>query len=839
MSTLSLLTIVMGGVGSWVTEQIDTTIGKFESFILPEISTALSLSEGVAQIAALAPYVADSAKPYQLQGERLRLQQRLIELDRVAGDINNLDFGNELKKRLKKLLESLNELMSKVEEELFLREDILALQFDISSFISSLKEDEASYYTNNPSRLLLEKIISKLFMLTEVQSSYRVTFHAQLKEEIEQLSQYVPPAVINKVSDIVEKLHSGDQKINGIRLRKAFLVASIRAQSEELTNHVNSFVGMLQKDVSNQRNRVKDFVARGRFWMMLVSLLVAGGLLYTYMFTFRMTRDLETVSQEMTRLAEGNTGTGQISIQRNDEIGELASAFIVFRSDAIRMTEVSRKIAEQTKLLEAIFNQIEDGLSVFSRDQKLIAWNHRYLEIFDLLPSQIKMGMKLNELQLLMSREAHINLDIRHEQLDIHDINSARPFSAQTFERHYQNGKVIEFRSQPMIEGGFVTLYRDLTERRTIEGQLQHAQKMEVLGQLTGGVAHDFNNLLAAQLGSLQLMMLSPSLDPIQQRHLERALRVSEKGVILVQRLLAFSRKQKLHPEIIDTNDLIEGMLDLVEYSVGQNIQVRTRLTANKPLLLVDPSQLENALLNLGLNSSAAMPTGGTLTFLTKIDNRENQDYVAIQVIDTGTGIPDDIRDRVLEPFFTTKPIGKGSGLGLSMVYGFVKQSGGDMTIESRMGEGTKISLIMPLATNLDSNKYRSTNQKAMQFDLKEGESILLLEDDPDVSESIAGLIKQLGFNCSHFNRAETALEQLISGSVQPQLVLSDVNLRGEMSGVELIRKLAINKIYIPIVLTSGLPRETLQQKYSLKPSDPFLQKPISLDMLRQLVRGD
>ena len=214
---------------------------------------------------------------------------------------------------------------------------------------------------------------------------------------------------------------------------------------------------------------------------------------------------------------------------------------------------------------------------------------------------------------------------------------------------------------------------------------------MEVLGQLTGGVAHDFNNMLAALLTNLQLLDTAPELSAKQQRYLRRSIRVAEKGVTLIERLLAFSRKQLLHPESLDINDLIMGMLDLVEYSMAPGIDIQTNLRADAPVF-VDPSQLENAILNLAVNSSAAMPHGGRLVFETRKQARPGslKTWVALIVEDTGVGIPPKMQERVLEPFFTTKPAGQGSGMGLSMVYGFVNQSRGQMHLKSTPGRGTR-----------------------------------------------------------------------------------------------------------------------------------------------------
>ncbi|OZG72576.1 hypothetical protein BTA51_15815 [Hahella sp. CCB-MM4] len=856
---LALLTLSMGLVGWLVTRQTADTVYRFESQTLPEISTALNLSEGVAQLAALSPYVADAARPFLLQNERTRLEQKFHELKLVAANIRDDNFRSELEERLNRLFGFVSELITIVEDELFLREDVLALRFDIDDLtlgVSAADSTANSDQESAPDSALMA-FVGTLDHLTQPDQLRLANPNVVEFQEARSALAGIDNATVSaKAENLLKTVHLSHQRLSEFRRRKPYLIASIRAQSEELTGQVNLFVGDLQKSVVRQRESVAEAVNQGQGWILLMSLLMLGAFIYSARFNYGVTRDLEAVTRDMTKLAEGNTDTPEPTIDRSDEIGDLARSFSVFRRDALQMRKVSQDLKAQTKLLETVFNQIHDGLSVFSRDQRLIAWNRRYLEIFELSPDEVYANMGLSEVQSIMSRQPHRNLTIDRHPIDMEDLNLARLESAQTFERHYDSGKVIEFRSQPMPEGGFVTLYRDLTERRTMEQQLIQSQKMEVLGQLTGGVAHDFNNLLAAILGSLQLLNQGPELEENQQRQIQRALRVTEKGVALVQRLLAFSRKQQLYPERTNVDELLEGMMDLIEYSVGQNIDVTTDLQAATGEVFVDPSQLENAILNLALNSSAAMPEGGKLIFRTRIlpqvtEDRgqsrneqrndhelKNGDTVSLTVEDTGSGIPRDLQERILEPFFTTKPVGKGSGLGLSMVYGFATQSGGHLDIDSAPGKGTRISLTFPLDRHITA-PMPSEQDTFLRVNIPSNARIAVVEDDPDVQATIVQQLETFGFSTDCYERAEDLLKVMFASSdgvfPLPDMVITDINLQGTMSGVDLLAECRQRFPDLIVVLTSGMPREILESRYGLKANDPLLPKPISQATLKKL----
>ena len=818
--SITVVALFMVAIG-WQSMRIsEASLSEFEAQTLPEISTALTLAESVAQLAAAAPYTAGSARPFQLQTESERLNRRITDLRSVADNLKDTAFRAQIEERLESLETTLDELVELVHEELYIREDSLAQQFAIRQILPT---------TSQQKTLQEYQVLAWLLRLIEKPG--------QVAQQIVQELNILDASP--EVKRIAESLLKAQQRLNDIQDRKSYLLISLRAKSEQLSAQVSEFVGALQKQVSRQRLEVGQVVANGQLWLMGISLFLVVGLSLLYRSSRRMTRDLESVTQDMEELSLGQVDLRNPQVKRNDEIGTLANAFEVFRRDAIRRLEVSAELSEQKRLLETIFDNMNDGLSVFSEKGLLIAWNKGYEALFDIQSDQLYHGMPLAEVQKLITQSSHKNLNMENQLVHMDEVNASRHHRSQSFERHFDSGKIIEFRSKPMPDGGFVTLYTDLTERKSVESQLRQAQKMEVLGQLTGGVAHDFNNLLAAIMGNLQMLSDSEPKTDDQARYVERALAVAEKSSSLVHRLLAFSRRQQLFPELTHVDDLIEGMLDLVEYSVGNHIRVEVDLNCPKQYCLIDPSQLENALLNLSLNSAAAMARGGTLSFSTKATTLPDSDVagVRIKVEDTGSGISEEVLGRIFEPFFTTKPVGKGSGLGLSMIYGFVKQSGGEIRVTSEEGQWTKVCLFLPLMATQDAAGKPSKLESLPVVEVPQDAVIWLVEDDPEVRRVMREQLQKLGCMVQDFERAEDVLDAL-NRSFHPDLIMSDVNLAGEVHGVTLAHTLKQNSAWVgQVLLMSGLPIQELRESYGLEQDDLILSKPFTINELQRFFR--
>ena len=384
-------------------------------------------------------------------------------------------------------------------------------------------------------------------------------------------------------------------------------------------------------------------------------------------------------------------------------------------------------------------------------------------------------------------------------------------------------------------------------ERRELaEEALRQVQKMEAVGRLTGGIAHDFNNLLTVVLGNLD--MLLHRLDPGDVRARRSATLAKEgaiRAALLTQRLLAFSRQQPLAPKRVDANALVAGMSDLTRRTLGERIVVKAVLT-NKPALVdIDPNQLESAVLNLAVNARDAMPDGGTLTIQTVQEDVAEQapgleapapgEYVVIRVSDTGGGIPAEVLPKVFEPFFTTKPHGQGTGLGLSQVFGFIKQSGGYVRLDSREGKGTTVSLYLPAAKpgqeagEVVRNSAPAAPSAAATSQMR---TVLVVEDDPSVRRFSVDALQDLGFEVIEAPDAASAMSQ-IARNEHIDLLFTDVGLPGT-DGRSLARSVKTERPLIRVLLTSGYANQIAQ----FRPEDGFelLPKPFSVEQLAERV---
>ncbi|HEY0526488.1 MAG TPA: PAS domain S-box protein [Stellaceae bacterium] len=381
-------------------------------------------------------------------------------------------------------------------------------------------------------------------------------------------------------------------------------------------------------------------------------------------------------------------------------------------------------------------------------------------------------------------------------------------------------------------------LRREAQERQRAEEALRQAQKMEALGELTGGVAHDFNNLLMVINGNLELLR-QKAMPAGADRRIEAIERAVRSGEDLTKKLLSFSRRQALQPKIVDLNHRIPKLADLLRHSLRGDIEIRVDVAPDLWPVEVDPGELELALINLAANARDAMPKGGTFSIsgrnVTLHGEDENAgdltgEFVSIAVTDTGTGIPEDIVQRVFEPFFTTKEVGQGTGLGLSQVYGFARQSDGTATVRSRPGMGTTVTLYLPRSTK---SLVPESVEAALQAPQRGLGMVLLVEDNDEVAEVTAALLQQLGYRCERVEGPHPALDKLREGE-KFDLVITDLVMPGGMNGIELARTLRGLYPGLPVLLTTGY---SSAARDASSEGFPILKKPYHMAALNRAVR--
>jgi PAS domain S-box-containing protein len=448
--------------------------------------------------------------------------------------------------------------------------------------------------------------------------------------------------------------------------------------------------------------------------------------------------------------------------------------------------------------------------------------------------------------------------DVKQTRGEVQDLADGHP--TIRFENRFRTkrGDYRIFSWTAVPEGDLIyCVARDVTRHRAdaqalaeTEAALRQAQKMETLGQLTGGVAHDFNNLLQIVTGNLDLLQRAlPDDQPRLRRAADNAMAGAERAAILTQRLLAFSRRQPLAPDRVDPNRLIAGMSDLLHRTLGEMIEVETVQSPRVWPVEIDVNQMENALLNLAVNARDAMPQGGKLTIEvanTHLDSHyaatEQEitpgQYVLICVSDTGMGMDADTLSHAIEPFFTTKDVGRGTGLGLSMVYGFVKQSGGHVRVYSEAGHGTTVKIYLPRYHGLLPVATEETVQAPPPPCPQAGQEVILVcEDDENVRAYSVEVLRDLGYRVIEAGDGPTALAALDAAAEPIDLLFTDVVLPGGMTGADIARAAKAKQPGLRVLFTTGYARNAIIHHGRLDPGVELLTKPFTYRALGEKIR--
>jgi PAS domain S-box-containing protein len=378
---------------------------------------------------------------------------------------------------------------------------------------------------------------------------------------------------------------------------------------------------------------------------------------------------------------------------------------------------------------------------------------------------------------------------------------------------------------------GFAKITRDITERRDAQLKLEEmqkhlaeAQKLDALGQLTGGVAHDFNNILMVISGSLHFLKKGASGDAKVQRAISAIETATKRGAALTSQLLTFARRQSVNPQSISVSDRIEAVREVLETGVGSAVRLVFDFEDRLWPVTVDVSELETALVNLVINARDAMPLGGAITITARNAAADVPDFVAISVADAGQGIAPDVLSKIFDPFFTTKPVGKGTGLGLSQVHGFAHQAGGTVKVESELGKGTKVTILLP------RDEIGLTADRTSVAEIGGSGTVLLVEDNPDVASVSSSLLEQLGYSVRRVPDADAALREIERSSFD--LVFSDIVMPGGMDGLALARRLRELRPELPILLATGYSDAAAHVRGDF----PILRKPYEIHQLSQAI---
>jgi PAS domain S-box-containing protein len=483
------------------------------------------------------------------------------------------------------------------------------------------------------------------------------------------------------------------------------------------------------------------------------------------------------------------------------------------------MQRQRRMLVASRHALSTTLESMSQGIAMILEDGSVPVMNRRAIELLGLPPELLAGRVALqNVLDWQLANNEFGDEATRHPTLTQLIKDKGGPLRAYAYERIRPNGTVLEVRSQTLPEGGVVCTYTDITERKNNESALAdaqsraaHAERLQALGQLAGGIAHDFNNILQAVQGAASLIDRRPGVDASVRRFARMILEASDRGASITGRLLAFARRGELRAEPVAPNVLLHDLCDVLSHTLGSPILVGVDVKDDLPPILADKAQLETALVNLATNARDAMPDGGTLTFAAGVevvaegaahpaDLRPGR-YISLTISDSGTGMDRAMLERALEPFFTTKPIGQGTGLGLSMVKGFAEQSGGGLTIVSAPGHGTVVSLWLPAADQKETAPP-SSGLTPPQPAADRPRCVVLVDDEVAVRVTLATALEEAGYAVIVSDSGSEALALMATAGAVDVLV-SDLSMPG-MDGLTVIREAQRVRPGLPAVLLTG-----------------------------------
>lgn len=790
---------------------------------LADMNSSLALARDTANVATAAVRLAQVVGALEYQSESARLQQQQQALQHALALVAQAPLAASQPARVARI-HTRSLMLEQAVNQLLLRGHQRHLQRN--QMLSGLWQ----------SQLLLEHINSLSSQQPDAPS-------AALREQAMRLIEVAirtasPRAVIDQWQAVMQQWPQGRtgsvlaRKIDQLFANEQALVPLAQQLEESdlaiayATYRIKALVEMLNVDITacvqqvaqQSEARMQETHHELDSIILFIALFVLLALVitcYAGSYIYRnLGSSLTAIAHAMTQLAQGEKQVGVPGLQRRDELGDLARAFNVFARNTASLEHTSRLLKEKSSQLESTFLAMRDGFALFDHGGHLVVWNAQYPLLLGLPPHELQRGLHY---QPLLARIGIMLNDPGEPQ-----------------EVRLADGRTLELRFSPVPQRGMVNTVLERSARKALEEALVHSQKMKAVGQLTGGLAHDFNNLLAVIIGSLELTVGQLPAGSLASR-IERARQAADRAAQLTQRLLAFSRKQTLFPRAVSVVTLVDNLQTLLQHSLlpGQQLVI----DAQRPgwPAWIDASQLENALMNLVVNARDAMQKRSGEIRL-RIWNQRRQepqgkrDHVTIEVIDHGCGMSDEVRKQVFEPFFTTKSIGSGSGLGLSMVWGFVRQSGGQIELETAPGQGTTVRLLLPRAIG---QAQPPAPLPLPVTDAAQERLVLVLDDEPAVRQTLCEHLHALGYLTLECENGEQAL-RLLHQTPDIDLLISDLMLEGDLSGAEVIRQAQQQWPGLATLLVSG---QDLRHQPVTLPLCERLAKPWSQPQLVQALQ--
>ncbi|MEM9630783.1 MAG: ATP-binding protein [Pseudomonadota bacterium] len=805
LSAIGLLLVgimVVGTISLVTLNNAEEQLGTFHDQTLTEVSNALELSGSASQLATSAPFLMTLGPSFQLQSEATEILGMLERIEQLGGSdpdlarplariraaildlVRVMDPRNKtastltlIDQDLERLLRRFRRLAQAPEQPPQNRQSWSSLQQLVMTAIGALRSQE-------------------LIKIGEHQSAYR-----RIRQDIGAGQPIHVLAALTEVEDVVQR--RGDL----FSLRFSDLAAKLDAENALFrirteVAQVNAYA--LQK-VADARARLQvsrdqtttsiTFAKAVILFLTAISMIVAAG---AALFVSRyVVGNLHQITDVMRRLAAGDLKARlPKKASSSDEIGQLSEAFRKFRSNALRLERKTREVWRRNELFITVFQNISDGVAVLSPTGQIIAENGRVRELLRLEPVSGDNRLTLEELIERSSFERRANENDR----------------AGFGEYASPAGNVLEVRQSALPDGGAVWLFSETTERKRIDERLEEIRRVESLGKVTGEVAHDFGNILSTISGNLHMLEgeLSPKASVLRARINDAV----ELGVSLIERLLAFARKQHLAPQETDIAAIAEGMEDLLSMALPETVSLTITCEDGPLLARIDPGQLESAILNLCVNAGQAITDDGQIEIGVA---RQPDGKIALWVKDNGCGMDADTLRQAAEPFFSARPDGEGTGLGLSMVHGFAHQSGGSIQIDSRPDQGTRVTLLFP-QQQISSGSSRVPGARGQA---------LVIDDDRKSAEVISSQLGKLGYSVKRVHTFEEA-QACVRQSEPLAAVVTDLQLDNGHSGWDLVPQVLERHTDCKLVVVSGHLPEKAPVSHAYRNRFAMLPKPVS-----------
>ena len=810
------IAVLSASAVTWIAlQRVDARLQDLHQETLSQVAQAIDLSKRSSDLATSAPYLLNQRSNFLIEQEGAKL---LTVLDRVRTDWPDTSFDKAQDPQLP-VLDILDSMTAGVTDLVAASRKLEVVQAQLREQTAVLgvlrttaTSATASATSNDATRLIWWSLQSmNADALNAAYAGNLIGVGEEQRHYLRQRETLGDVALNAQHAIFLQQLEDAVWGAAGIfELRRAELSSNLEAQNALFrirhdANRINEIAGeyadQAEAFLAGERAASSRTIWGARMSVAAISavslaLAITAAIYVSQYVTLNITR----VSAAMVRLANGDRASVlPRRLGSKDEIGDLFRSFRSFRANALRLDRSNRQLDQRNALFEKVFTNISDGIAIADAAGRVTARNPAFLKILQLPDNSPEAAPLVDWLHQGRFAKAAQGIDLKHDHRGHCELVSS-------------DGQVLDIRASKLPDDGRVWLLADVTERRKMSDRLQQIDRIETLGKVAGDTAHDFANILSTIRTHAHLLETCGHHDT--RESLDAIGNAVDFGASLTDRLLAFARKQSLTPEVVDLNGLIEGMADLVEIGLKPNVQLDITIRMSPLHVRVDPGQLESALLNLLLNANNAIADVGHINV--SLD-QHGADQARILIEDDGDGMPLEVLDRAIEPFFTTREGEGGTGLGLSIVYGFIRQTGGQLNIESEAGRGTHIEVLLPLAA-VDDVQRRT-------FVAKE---CLLVEDDPKTRASVKEILVKLGYDVTISGTGHDAMTLL--GQNRFDLLLSDLDLGGPIDGLDLVEAAWKAPRNIKTVIMSG--------KSSAKGTVPehteFIQKPVTRNALAE-----